>query len=50
MTILGILAALEGVVARFRVSQARALKVYAAQHDKDMNEVVSELLKKAGIE
>jgi hypothetical protein len=31
-------------------SQARALKVYAAQHDIDMSGFISELLKKAGIE
>ncbi len=30
--------------------QWRALKVYAAKHDQDMSVVVSELLKKAGIE
>jgi hypothetical protein len=32
------------------VSQARALKVHAAQHDLDMSGIVSELLKRAGIE
>jgi hypothetical protein len=32
------------------VSQARSLKVYAAQHDLDMSGIVSELLTKAGIE
>lgn len=30
-------------------AQARALKVYAAQHDLDMSAVISELLSKAGI-
>ena len=31
------------------VAQARALKVHAAQHDKDMSFVVAELLAAAGI-
>jgi hypothetical protein len=30
-------------------SQARALRVYGAQHDVDMSGVMSDLLKKAGI-
>ena len=37
------------VTLHLRTSQWRALKVYAAQNDKEMSEVVSELLTQAGI-